>query len=591
MKSRFLITTADERSWEMDRPAIFLGEWCCRPNRKEVWGAMDAEIAPPFYPDLKTRMEYANESNQLHDEIINNLTFYFNQIHNRSYDNRFWKILVGPFLTRYIRIVMNRYLTLEQCFNKYSVDQTIHLVSKNDLFPFDTLSLINLSENDFWNHELYIWLIKDFFSSELEIKPKQIEQVVNNKVDFTRSSIGQSNTLIKRFSKGIIFKIDSLLSRMNGDKCCFLYKTYLSRPTDILLSIYLKQIPCKWSVPEFDDTGQYDHAIVRKPFSGIISKKTKRYHYALEKYLHRIIPEVFLEKFTIFERYCDNLSWPKSPQFIFTGNAYDCDEAFKLWTAKKVNVGIRYMVAQPGASYGVNPFFLKKVEEETADRFITWGWKREENHTPGFCITTAGQRYIKVNESGGLLFIQIMLRRKKFIWDVHPEYNIYINNQIDFLNDLHADILKASTVRLHADYYRSHGDEYNIFVSNFPNIRIDTGSKRIFKIIKKFRLFVLSYDSTGLLEMLNMNIPVVAFWDRNGFDQISPAALKYYDQLIKVGILHFSPKSASMHVNRIWKDVGSWWKSDEVQIVRKLFCYQFAAIEQRPVKRLAKLLF
>lgn len=45
---RFLITTADERTWKFDRPVIFLGEWCRSYSRRDVWGAMDAVMALPY---------------------------------------------------------------------------------------------------------------------------------------------------------------------------------------------------------------------------------------------------------------------------------------------------------------------------------------------------------------------------------------------------------------------------------------------------------------------------------------------------------------------------------------------------------------
>ena len=588
--TQVLITSADERSWELDQPSVFLGEWCCRPNRKKVWGAMDAKVAPPFYPDLKTRLDYANESKLLHDEMIKNLAIYFNQVHGKSYDTRFWKILVGPFLTRYIRIVMNRYLTLEQFFKKHKVSQTIQLVSNKQILPFDTLSLINLSENELWNHKLNIWLIKDFFCNELEIIRRQVGQVQEQKIDFSTGNIKKSSRLIEEFSRVIFYKVNSLLCRMNADSSALFYKTYLSKKMNILLQAYFKQVPCLWSTPEFDGQGKNDCTIAREPLLGIIAEKKKGYHHALEKYLHKIIPEVFLEKFTTLEHFCDKLAWPKSPKLIFTSNAFDCDEPFKLWTAKKVNKGAKYIVAQHGSSYGVNPFTSPTVEEETSDRFITWGWAGSKNHAQGFCTLTPNQRRIKESQSGGLLLVELMLRRTKFIWDVHAEYNVYINNQVDFLNGLGTNILNETTVRLHPISQERKGDKHKIFTNKFPKIVIDNGNKSFLNIIKNFRLFVITYDSTGLLELLNMNIPVVAFWDKNGFDQISPSAWKYYNHLIKVRILFFSPESASNHVNQIWEDIDAWWLSNDVQNARKSFCQQFAAIEKRPIKKLAELL-
>lgn len=47
-KQRYLITTADERTWKFDRPVIFLGEWCRIYDRKHIWQGMDAIVAAPY---------------------------------------------------------------------------------------------------------------------------------------------------------------------------------------------------------------------------------------------------------------------------------------------------------------------------------------------------------------------------------------------------------------------------------------------------------------------------------------------------------------------------------------------------------------
>ena len=49
-KPRYLIVTADERTWKFDRPVIFLGEWCRLYNRRHVWQDMDAIVGDHWCP-------------------------------------------------------------------------------------------------------------------------------------------------------------------------------------------------------------------------------------------------------------------------------------------------------------------------------------------------------------------------------------------------------------------------------------------------------------------------------------------------------------------------------------------------------------
>jgi hypothetical protein len=61
--SRYLITTADERTWKFDRPVIFLGEWCRIYDRKHIWQGMDAIVAAPYgLTQSKKDADYASHT-------------------------------------------------------------------------------------------------------------------------------------------------------------------------------------------------------------------------------------------------------------------------------------------------------------------------------------------------------------------------------------------------------------------------------------------------------------------------------------------------------------------------------------------------
>ena len=49
----FLVTTADERTWEKNGKILFLGEWCKLYSRKHVWSKLDYETLPYHWNDRK----------------------------------------------------------------------------------------------------------------------------------------------------------------------------------------------------------------------------------------------------------------------------------------------------------------------------------------------------------------------------------------------------------------------------------------------------------------------------------------------------------------------------------------------------------
>jgi putative transferase (TIGR04331 family) len=102
-------------------------------------------------------------------------------------------------------------------------------------------------------------------------------------------------------------------------------------------------------------------------------------------------------------------------------------------------------------------------------------------------------------------------------------------------------------------------------------------------------LIVHSYDSTGILETLSLNIPTLAFW-QNGLDHLRENAIPYYQLLIDAGIVHLSAESVALKVNTVWDDVEQWWRQAKVQNARRQFCEKYARHSANPVGDLLKIL-
>ena len=95
------------------------------------------------------------------------------------------------------------------------------------------------------------------------------------------------------------------------------------------------------------------------------------------------------------------------------------------------------------------------------------------------------------------------------------------------------------------------------------------------KSISKNRLIVSTQNSTTMLELLAANVPTVLFWNEEHWE-LNSLARPYYDELRDVGILHNTPESAAMHINKVWNKVDSWWTKQDTQNVRIKFCDQYA---------------
>ena len=83
-------------------------------------------------------------------------------------------------------------------------------------------------------------------------------------------------------------------------------------------------------------------------------------------------------------------------------------------------------------------------------------------------------------------------------------------------------------------------------------------------------MWVSAYNSSPILETLSANFPTIAFWDFNHWE-LRDAAIPYYEDLVRVGIVHKTPASAAKKVNEVYQDPMLWWLSPEVQEVKKSF--------------------
>ena len=105
---RYLITTHDERTWEFDRPVIFLGEWCRLFERKNIWENMDAIVAEPYGLGLVNKDADNAEARMLEENLFLILCNILNQQNNLQHEERFWRITLGHWLRCYVNIIVNK---------------------------------------------------------------------------------------------------------------------------------------------------------------------------------------------------------------------------------------------------------------------------------------------------------------------------------------------------------------------------------------------------------------------------------------------------------------------------------------------------
>jgi len=587
--SRYLITSADERTWVFNRPVIFLGEWCRLYARRHIWENMDYIVAAPYGLDKEVKDADLKIVRSIEYCLLTEICYILNNYHNVNYSHRAWQIILGPWLRRYTEVIYNRIQTLKQCLSKYNIEGTTKIVA--DYFPLVTHDYSEWSfaaNNETWNSYLYGQLLsllnlQQFPIELINIKQEQYSSAVRTNLQKTEKKS------ISHTGEAILSKLARVLQR---DDDALIISSYLPRKEELKLHLALGQVSPKWGITRVKYTENVNTELRCNLKAGFGTSNVSEFLAVARSLLFETVPTCYLENFITLRKTAERLGWPRKPKFIFTSNNFNSDEAFKVWTAGQVDSGVKYIVGQHGNNYGTRKYnSINKIEETTADTFLTWGWTDGlQQHQPAFIFKIAGISSAQYDPTGALLLIELHSGNSNTYWDDYAEHlYYYYPDQQRFVECLSPVCKERLIIRLHNSHKHLNWNDEARWKDFDNTLQIETGKTPIFQMIRKSRLVVHSYDSTGILEALSLNIPTVAFW-QNGLEHVRDSAMPYYQKLVDAGIVHLSPGSVAEKVNQIWDDVDGWWNSSVVQEARSFFCDRYARKSERPVMELKTLL-
>lgn len=582
LSERILITTADERSWNLECPVVFLGEWCRRLDREQAWSRLDAVVARPVQFDGAERERVIAYVDALSRGLLLELARHLNRLHGSRRSLRFWRVLLGHWIHRYTCLLFHRWNAVKQVLAEHRISNTIVFGAPVALAGHDTKALIWASNEDSWNNVLIGRVLEELAPGSIE--HRALEMVGSSTVP-SASAHGNVTATAARYLPRVI---DSALAIFQRETDSFVISSYLPPLQSMLLSMRLGAPPRLRRSPEVQPVAV--NAALRAA-NGLSAGSHEAFVAFARRMLLELLPTCFLEGFDALQKQVAQLEWPSRPRLIFTSNSFDTGEVFKLWAAEKMEAGCPYIIGQHGSNYGTASYCPSETEcVETADAFITWGWRGDKpNCRPAFLFKTAGRSSPRWDRLGGLLLIEAVLPHLMSAWDPYPEFAVYQQDQFRFVECLPEEIQQCLTVRLHADHKRMAWGEQRRWHRREGAVRLENGTTPLAALMRRSRLVVHSYDSTGILENLALNIPTLCFW-REGTGHLRASAVPFYRLLADSEILHETAEGAARKVTQVWSDVGGWWHSAAVQDARRRFCDQYARSSDTPIETLARLL-
>ncbi|GAB3443610.1 LIC12162 family protein [Massilia solisilvae] len=583
---RCLVTTSHRDFWNTEGPLLLLGQWCANGRDAAQLAGRDVHIAAPYGFALEQRDADHAAVRALEERLFPDLCRMLNAAHGVSHTERYWQILTGQWFRTALSVLFNRVRTLQACLEAHGPACTLDPGSAAFVLarPASNEALWAYSDPR-WDGHCCLRILK-LIAPQLafEERPAAPERAAP-----APAAIPGPGTK-KKLLVSAWRVLQQVAQRFARSTDAFIINSYLPRDHEVRLQLRLGQFPQLWKSPAIRFDQRVDRARRQQYAAQWASSNNDTVEQVARALLFEIIPVCYLEGYQHLVSSAARLPWPDSPKFIFTSNNFGTDELFKAWAAERVQRGVRYIVGQHGNNYGTHRYVNPSVEEATSDAFVTWGWKGKlSQHTPGFNLKVPAGTELRADPQGGVLLVQVWAGHRIVTWDSSEQFLHYLADQFAFVKGLAQPAKALLKVRLHHDWARLDWNEPERWKQFDPLLRLDPGFEGIQDQIRKSRLVIHSYDSTGLLETLALDIPTLAFW-QNGLAHLRDEVQDDFQALVDAGIVHLSPASAAATVNAICDDVAGWWREPARREAVRKFCSKYSRLSADPARDLAALL-
>ena len=576
----FLATTALSDFWDKRQETIFLSSSCLRYDRRDEWESINYRILPSPWDDHHRFNQAAQYLNDFYERILDHLAGYLNEVHGVSNGQRYWRILIGPWLFHFIHIVYDRYTNLVDAFAQFPNLETVLLDPGSYRTPKETMDLVRWVESDAYNLQLYSQILsalgRDFpaqpFSNGWpDPEYPRVRQdrgllgLVRNKRRRAIKLVGEVITRILS-SRQQIGLID--LNMPYAQKWLLAWQTGL-RASEL-------RLPAKWSFTLSEPTPGRDR-------SGLSELgPTQEFERVFAQTLTQNFPVIYLEIY--HEAKAESLRKQSTiPNVLLSATGWLFNEPFKFLAAEGAERGSRLVAAQHGGAYGIRRFSApEEHESRLSDSFLVWGWAGTKDQvlrnqpSPGLStLRTNGLNNRRKGNSRTILFVGTAQPRYLYRFQSTPvgaQWEPYFDWQLRFLDSLSEQILCQTRFRGYHDDYDWQAQER--ISDRFPDLILDTG-RPIAKSLHESRLIVIDNPTTTLLEAFVSNVPTVLFRDPHRWE-IRDEAEQYFESLGRVGISWESPEEAAATLEAVYDDPWAWWGSKQVQDVRQEFVDRFA---------------
>ena len=541
---------------DSEKKKIFLGRWCLAHEiDTDKYGKF--ETLNYHWDDNKKINEDYKYLYDLYYKVLNLLSKKLNKIHNLENNLRFWHVLTGAWLYKFLIQSYDKWECIKQALIKFPISRIYYYkFETKDIISSDITDLHKLSNNHIWQNNFFTLIAKQ--QAKTNVKFIQLKQPVKKKQKF----------ILNKYTKQTNFtlqKLDKFLSIIQKNPKVTLYKTYFKKNNN--LKIFLKSLTIPRLYSEFELQKELPEPMNRDKLVLEFNSNINFENFVKEN-IFKFMPISYLEGFNVVYVFSKKIDL--NPKTIISAVGEEND-LFSLWAANKINNGSSYLFSEHGGNIEDCPKFDSCLSK--FDRFLSWNYSFKKNVkqiAPQFYNKKLARKDLNLGEKLYVILSTPNLYNHRLHYDLKSDQFIYEYEKLKSLKKLSPYIYNNLKFRLHPNSFRWAMKER--IKQDFDNNKICSITK-IENIFKKSKI-VLNMDfQTSFYQSMFSGKPNIVFTSRKLIESINPKIKALYEKFIEEKIIVTDTNDLNKHINSIWDNPYEWWHKKSLIKLRKDFNY------------------
>ena len=531
--------------------------------------------------DYEKKLSDIRKNLKLYDHFLEQLTIFLNNYHKKNYSKRFWSIILGQWLYKFISAISFKW----NLINTLKKKDYIFLqkeINRNDIIPLGIEDYIKTASSHYWNHYFFSKIIEHSFSKKFFIK-KEGRVIKNYERELIYKKLENKN-----FREKISLFIQKILNFIPQNKSILIFSTYMSNFQELKLNLLVNKslLYYKTLRPYLLFQKKELFKIKRKKFKKLKSSKNGLENFLSDEILN-CIPSAYLENFENIENIVNKIPYPKSPKKIFTTLGIYRSTLMDRYIARNVENGSSLIIAQHGGAYFQHKFHFSSIHElRISDQYLSWGNVKKKKVIPIGVIKNLSNNIKKSNK-----IILEVRKRHGYVGEIKIDSGFldskkYFNELCTFFKLLKGNKLCENLfIKLHPT--ESFWNEKKQFLSHNPELKFLDQRKSMIKEIGSAKLIIHTFCGTGHLECLAINKPTLILFVQN-LNLLDNKSRNYIKKFMKLGIVHKTPKSLFRMLESLERNnsIEKWWNANERQNLLKKYRNDFGFLNNEKISNL-----